>query len=67
MTQAELRSHFEPFGHLEYCKVMTDRVTNMSKGFSYVKFSKASAAAFAMERLNETGRLGMSQQLNLPQ
>lgn len=58
MTQEDLRKHFEPFGNLEYCKVMTERGTNISKGFSYVKFSKASSAALAMESLNETGRLG---------
>jgi len=37
---------------------MTDRHSTESKGYSYVKFKRASTAALAMETINETGRLG---------
>jgi len=59
MTEAQLTQAFEEFsGDLEYCKVITDRQSNESKGFAFAKFKKASAAAQAMEKVLETGEIG---------
>lgn len=35
-----------------YVKVVKDKTTNESKGVAYIKFTKASAAALAIELLN---------------
>jgi hypothetical protein len=36
-----------------YCKLVRDKHTGESKGCAYVKYSKASTAALAMETVNE--------------
>ena len=47
---------FQVFGNLEYCKLMKDKFTGDSKGCAYVKYTKASTAAIAMESINEQQR-----------
>jgi len=42
---------------LEYVKIITDKDTRESKGFAFVKFTTASAAAIAMEEISETGEI----------
>jgi RNA recognition motif-containing protein len=51
-TEDDLTARFKPYGEIEYCKVIKDKQSNESKGFAYVKFAKASAAALAMEEVN---------------
>merc|ERR1712137_161093 len=51
-TEQDLIDHFSPYGTVEYCKIIRDKITNASKGFCYVKFDRASAAANALERAN---------------
>ena len=50
-SEEDLKKKFEHFGDLEYCNVVRDRQSGENKGFGYVKFSKASTAAIAMEEL----------------
>ncbi|PRP86746.1 RNA-binding protein 45-like [Planoprotostelium fungivorum] len=52
ITERDLYELFHPYGELQYCKVVVDHETRLSKGISYVKFSKASEAATAMEALD---------------
>jgi RNA recognition motif-containing protein len=51
-SEDDVTARFKPYGEIEYCKVIKDKQTNESKGFAYVKFAKASAAALAMEEVN---------------
>lgn len=51
-SEEDVIARFKPYGEIEYCKVIKDKQTNESKGFAYVKFAKASAAALAMEEVN---------------
>ena len=51
-SQEDVTARFKPYGEIEYCKVIKDKQTTESKGFAYVKFAKASAAALAMEEVN---------------
>lgn len=55
MSEETLNERFRDFPDLEYCKVITDKVNGDSKGFAYVKFSKASSAAKAMEEILVSG------------
>jgi len=57
MTEEMLNERFKQIDGLEYCKVISDKQTGESKGFAYVKFNKASAAALAMESVSETGEI----------
>ena len=53
-TEDELKAKFELYGDFEYCNIVRDRSTGENKGFGYVKFSKASTAAIAMEGCDKT-------------
>lgn len=53
-TEDEILKHFAPFGTVEYCKIIRDRQTQASKGYCYVKFTKASGAADALEKADGT-------------
>jgi len=48
----DITNHFKPYGDIEYVKVIKDKITNEPKGYAYVKFSKSSSAAIAMEEVN---------------
>ncbi|KAL3140232.1 RNA-binding protein 45 [Trebouxia sp. C0009 RCD-2024] len=43
---------FRSFPGMEYCDLKRDRITGQSKGFCYVYYSHADAAAAAMDHLN---------------
>lgn len=47
-----LREAFEPFGEIEYAKVITDRETGRSRGFGFVTFYEANDAKAAMDEMN---------------
>jgi len=38
LQETELRAYFEKFGAVEECRIMTDRVSNRSRGFAFVCF-----------------------------
>lgn len=51
-TETSIRNAFSKFGTIEDVKVPRDRHSGMPKGIAYVKFSKASEAAAALEAMN---------------
>ncbi|EFA86270.1 hypothetical protein PPL_00832 [Heterostelium album PN500] len=53
-SEADLTNRFKQFGNLEHVKIVRERDTNESKGCAFVKFSKSSTAALAMESINES-------------
>jgi len=52
MTEAELRSMFEPFGSIESVSIVTDRDTGRSRGFAFVQMSENDGADKAIAALN---------------
>jgi len=52
MTEAELRSLFEPHGHVESVTIVTDRDTGRSRGFAFVEMTENSEAEKAIAALN---------------
>ena len=52
ITEEEFKEAFEVFGIIEEIWVLKDKVTNEPKGVTYIKFSKTSEAALAMEEMN---------------
>lgn len=50
----DLKGKFYDFGDFEYCNIIRDKHTGDSKGFGYVKFTKASTAAYAMENCDRS-------------
>uniref|UniRef100_A0A336M0D8 CSON007493 protein n=1 Tax=Culicoides sonorensis TaxID=179676 RepID=A0A336M0D8_CULSO len=51
-TEEEFQEAFQPFGDVEEIYMVKDRHTGEKKGVCYVKFSKTSEAAKALEALN---------------
>jgi cold-inducible RNA-binding protein len=52
MTEAELRSMFEPHGKVESVTIVTDRDTGRSRGFAFVEMAENGAAEKAIAALN---------------
>jgi len=52
MTDAELRSMFEPYGAVESVLIVTDRNTGRSRGFAFVEMADNAAADQAITALN---------------
>lgn len=52
ITEDDFKEAFEPFGVIEEIWVLKDKVSNEPKGVTYIKFSKTSEAALAMEEMN---------------
>lgn len=52
ITEAEFRDAFSEYGKIESLDIKKDRTTGAPKGITYVKFSKTSEAAAALENLN---------------
>ena len=52
--EEDLRGKFIQFGDFDYCNIIRDKITGESKGFGYVKFTKASTAALAMESCDKS-------------
>ncbi|PSN51617.1 RNA-binding protein 45 [Blattella germanica] len=52
ITEEEFRSAFEKYGTIEEIWVVRDRNTGEPKGVTYIKFSKTSEAALALEEMN---------------
>lgn len=48
----DLRSAFVPYGHLEDIHLPKDRNTGESKGIAYIKYSKTSSAALAIQEMH---------------
>ncbi|XP_062600321.1 RNA-binding protein 45-like [Saccostrea cucullata] len=52
IKEEEFKEAFEKFGTVEDIWVVKDRKTNEDKGVVYIKYSKASEAALALEEMN---------------
>jgi len=52
ITEDEFRDAFEPYGVIEEIWILKDRSSGESKGIVYIKFSKTSEAALAVEEMN---------------
>lgn len=52
MTEAELRSLFEPFGKIESITLATDRDTGRARGFGFVEMNDDGEAEKAIAGLN---------------
>ena len=52
MTEAELRSMFEPHGRVESVTIVTDRDTGRSRGFAFVEMTENGEAEKAIAALN---------------
>ncbi|CAG9783262.1 unnamed protein product [Diatraea saccharalis] len=51
-TEEEIRDAFLKFGTIEDIRMPRDHNTGMSKGVAFIKFSKTSEAAFALEEMH---------------
>ena len=65
ITEDEFKEAFEVFGIIEEIWVLKDKVTNEPKGVTYIKFSKTSEAALAMEEMNGKTMPGTSKGLKV--
>lgn len=54
VSDAELKSLFEPYGNVQSAKVITDKQTRRSKGFGFVEFETEAEASAAINALNDT-------------
>lgn len=52
ITEEDFKEAFEEYGTIDEIWVLKDRVTGDSKGVVYIKFTKTSEAALAMEEMN---------------
>lgn len=52
LVEEDFRKAFEEFGNIEEIWVVKDRNTGENKGVTYIKYSKTSAAARALETMN---------------
>ncbi|KAF4530017.1 hypothetical protein B566_EDAN009193 [Ephemera danica] len=52
ITEKDFHDAFQKFGSIEEIWVVKDKTTGESKGVAYIKFSKTSEAAAAMETMN---------------
>ena len=51
-TEEDLKALFTPFGTVQYCKLVMDGVSGVSKGFAFVEMPKGGEAKLAVKRLN---------------
>jgi len=59
-----LQETFARFGGIEEAKVITDRMTNRSRGFGFVTFTDDQAAATAIAEMNGADLDGRSIKVN---
>ena len=58
-TEAKLRDLLTPFGAVQYCNLVLDKETGLSKGFGFAEMPKAGEAKAAIKALNNTDLDGM--------
>ncbi|GMU93548.1 MAG: hypothetical protein AMXMBFR4_26060 [Candidatus Hydrogenedentota bacterium] len=51
-SEDDLRSAFEAYGRVDSARVITDKMTNQSKGFGFVEMANSSEAQAAISGLN---------------
>ena len=52
LSEAELRTMFEPYGAIESIEIVTERDTGRSRGFGFVEMPNPDEAAKAIAALN---------------
>lgn len=52
MSEDELRDLFTPYGDVVSAKIITDKMTDRSKGFGFVEMSDKAAAEEAIREVN---------------
>ncbi len=57
-TKEELKTLFEEYGTVQYCDLLLDKITGVSKGFAFVEMPKAGEAKVAMKKLNNSDVAG---------
>ncbi|MCP3999337.1 MAG: RNA-binding protein [Gammaproteobacteria bacterium] len=53
-TEQELKDLFQAFGAVQFCNLIIDQGSGVSKGFAFVEMPKAGEAKVAMKNLNYT-------------
>lgn len=53
-SEAKLRDLFATYGEVETVKIITDNITNISKGFGFVEMSNKQDGIKAIQELNES-------------
>lgn len=64
LGENDLRSMFEPYGHVESVTLVTDRDSGRSRGFGFVEMSEDQDAASAIAALNGRDSDGRSLTVN---
>ncbi len=59
-----LRQAFEPYGEIEFARIITDRDTGRSRGFGFVTFTNRDDAVNAMSELDGTELDGRTIKVN---
>lgn len=52
ITENELLTLFEAHGKIQYCNLVLDKETGLSKGFAFVEMPRPGEAKAAMKQLN---------------
>ncbi|MBW1740930.1 MAG: RNA-binding protein [Deltaproteobacteria bacterium] len=52
-TEKDLRDAFEPFGHVESAKIITDKYTSKSRGFGFVEMPSRTEGESAISGLKD--------------
>lgn len=64
-TEDELRALFAEHGSVESVRIITDRVTGLSRGFGFVDMETEDAAESAISALNGTDFKGRALRVNV--
>jgi RNA recognition motif-containing protein len=59
-SEDALRSLFEQYGQVQYCKLVMDQISGKSKGFGFIELPKPAEARLAIRELNQTSLDGHS-------
>lgn len=51
-TEQEIKEMFEPFGTVQSCTLVMDKLSGGSKGFGFVEIPKSGEAKAAIKKLN---------------
>ncbi len=63
-TEQDLSDKFAAFGTVKSVKLITDRDTDRSRGFSFIEMASEAEAHAAIDRLNGTNYEGRSMKVN---
>ncbi|XP_030754893.1 RNA-binding protein 45 isoform X2 [Sitophilus oryzae] len=65
LTEEDFRKHFEEYGTIEELWMVKDKGTGDYKGITYIKFSKTSEAAQALEMMNGASLANSSRRIKV--